>query len=497
MQIESYRRRLEEYEQKLNRELYGYYSGFKDRLELTAVYSDYSDLFSVESIREVKSELENVRESFSSRRKSLQKIHEFLIDQHFDYRTASLNQEAERFAAQQTIPWEGKRLGLAQSLSLIKGERDAAKRRNLSERYAAALNNSEELMRNKISLLRATASALGFRNYIDARQYVTGVDYANLLNAVDESLGRLDDRYWESLRMSVDATLGIPLQEAGAWDVARWRMLNDPVQYFSDKNLLSVVQATMSEFGVQPEIPDAIAFDLEPRPQKRSRPFCIPIRVPHEIKVVMCPENGSGHYAALLHESGHAYSFAWTSSSLPVEHRIWGDRALSESYAFLFEHFLLDPEWLARMLSFEKSREFLRFQSLYRIFLIRRCAGRLRFALRLCQEESLDEISQIYSEIMKSYTGLLHRPETWLADFSDGFDSADYLRGWILECVLREHLFNRYGKAWNRNRAAAGFLKEIWETGQLYRADELAREIGIGKLEPQILADELSGGLQH
>ena len=98
---------------------------------------------------------------------------------------------------------------------------------------------------------------------------------------------------------------------------------------------------------------------------------------------------------------------------------------------------------------------------------------------------------------MQTYTGLTHPPQLWLADFSDGLDSADYLRGWILECILRECLCNRYGKAWFRNRSAAGFLKEIWETGQLYRAEELGREIGIGNLDPQILADELLGGLQH
>jgi len=46
------------------------------------------------------------------------------------------------------------------------------------------------------------------------------------------------------------------------------------------------------------------------------------------------------------------------------------------------------------------------------------------------------------------------------------------------------------------NRAAAGFLKEIWETGQLYRADELCKEIGMGDLDPQLLVDEISEGLK-
>jgi hypothetical protein len=179
-----------------------------------------------------------------------------------------------------------------------------------------------------------------------------------------------------------------------------------------------------------------------------------------------------------------------------VEHRIWGDRALSESYAFLLEHFILDPQWLARMLSFTKSKEFLHFQSLFRLFLVRRCAGKLRFAIQLHEQESFEGMPQIYAETMRAYTGLQHQPESWLEELPDGFDSADYLRGWALESMLREYLRTKCGKAWSLNRSAAGFLKEIWETGFLYRADELCREIGMGPLEPQALADELSKELQ-
>ena len=59
MQIESYRTRLEEFEQILNRELFRYYSGLKNKLELVPLYSDYSDLFCTESIGDVESALKS------------------------------------------------------------------------------------------------------------------------------------------------------------------------------------------------------------------------------------------------------------------------------------------------------------------------------------------------------------------------------------------------------------------------------------------------------
>ena len=103
---------------------------------------------------------------------------------------------------------------------------------------------------------------------------------------------------------------------------------------------------------------------------------------------------------------------------------------------------------------------------------------------------------EFYAETMRSYTGLNYQPESWLEELPDGFEAADYLRGWILEAMLREYLRSKYGNAWFLNRSAAGFLKEIWETGQLYRADELCREIGFSDLDPQVLIREFGGGLR-
>jgi hypothetical protein len=495
MQIESCRSRLEEFEQNLNRELYRYFSGRKDQLEIRTVYADYSDLFSAEGIREVESELKNTSDSFATRRKSLKKFIDFLVEQHLDSHAAPLVEEGARLEAEQTLLWEGMEIALSRVPSYLKNEPDAIKRRKLSERRARTLSELK-LRQRAVAQLRSAAVGLGFENYLEARKRISGVDYKQLLNSFDAVLSRLEDGYLERLQVSFEATIGLPLREGGSWDVAYWRKQNDEERVFSVKNLLPVMEATVSELGIRPERPDSVVLDLDPRALKQPRPFCIPIRIPHEIKIVLLPEDGSACYAALLHEIGHAYHFAWTNPSLPVEHRLWGDRSLSESYAFLLEHFVLDPQWLARMLLFTKSKEFLHFQSLFRMFLVRRCAGKLRFAVRLHEQESHEGLPQMYSETMKAYTGLEHLPESWLDALSDGFDSADYLRGWVLESMLREHLRSKYGEAWFLNRSAAGFLKDIWETGQLYRADELCREIGIGDLEPQVLADELLEGLQ-
>ncbi len=436
MRIESYRTRLEEFEQNLNREVFDYYSGSKRQLDILSVYADHSDLFSAESIHEVESALKNTGETFASRKKSLEKIAQFLIDQYLDSHAAPQMQESTRFEAKQTLLWGGKEIFLFQVPAYLRDEPDAVTRRKLSERHIRALGESE-LRQENVARLRSASVALGFKNYAEARTRISGIDYKQLLHSFNAVLSRLEDCYFERLRASFEATLGFSLQEAGAWDSAHWQKKNDKESVFSKKNLFPIFKTTVLELGIQPERPNAVSFDLEYRTQKQPGSFCIPVRIPQEIKIVMQPEDGSRYYAALLHEGGHAYHFAWTSPSLPVEHRIWGDRSLSEAYAFLLERFVGDPQWLSHMLQFTKSKEFLHFQSLFRVFLLRRHTGRLCFAMRLHEQESLEGMPQIYAETMKAYTGLEHQPESWLCELPDGLDSADYLRGWAMESMLR------------------------------------------------------------
>jgi len=348
-----------------------------------------------------------------------------------------------------------------------------------------------------LAQLRLAAANLGFKNYVEARERISGLQYEKILNGFEEVLNRLEDKFFERFRVSVEATIGIPFAEVNPWDIAHWEEKNDQLQVFSRKGLLGVVESTISEMSIRPERSGSISLDLDSRIGKQPRASCIPIKIPDEIKIVMTPRDGSRCYASLLHEYGHAYHFAWTNPSLPAEHRYVGDRALSEAYAFLLEHFMQEWEWLARMLHFNRPEQFLRFRALHRIFLIRQCAGRLRFAIKLHESDSFGDAPQLYSETMKMYTGLQHPPEFWMINLADSFAAADYLRGWAFEALLREYLCTKYGNAWAVNRSASAFLKEIWETGFLYRADELCREIGIGELEPQMLADKLWEGLQE
>ena len=69
--------------------------------------------------------------------------------------------------------------------------------------------------------------------------------------------------------------------------------------------------------------------------------------------------------------------------------------------------------------------------------------------------------------------------------FSWKFSTSDFflLRGWCLEAQLSELLRERFGRRFWRERAAGELLKELWNTGATYSAEEIAAQLGLGALE--------------
>ena len=112
MQIEEYRVRLERFTELLNREHYLHYSGQKEKLETAGLYSEYSDLFSLDTIHEIRAALEDVAPSFDSRKRSLQKLLGFALDQHLEQSCNLLTEEiAEQRAKGRLIRPESEYVG--------------------------------------------------------------------------------------------------------------------------------------------------------------------------------------------------------------------------------------------------------------------------------------------------------------------------------------------------------------------------------------------------
>lgn len=496
MQIEEFRARLEEFDEAINREHYLHYSGLKTSLETFRFYDEYSKLFSLETIRELQRQLEAASIS-ESRKKSLSKFLSFSTEQSLEKSCASLNEAIANFESNKTVSWNGADIFFNQISARLANEPDAGRRRRLDELRARALEDSNALRKERMVTLHREARTLGHANYLEAFEVNRGIDYRNLAASLEKLLLATEMDYMDRLNGSAMQRLGFPRAEMRRCDVGYWRRNGDFGSFFRKERLIPILSRTFSGLGIDLEKQTGLTLDFEDRARKQSRAFCVPVRVPQEVKVVLLPRGGPDDYSALLHESGHAQHFLWTSPAVRTEHRLLGDRALSESFAFLCEHLIWSERWLGDLVGIVDAREFLGFQALQRAHLIRRYCGKLSYEIEFHSNGRVARPEELYAATLRRATGVDHGEESYLEDMDDGFYGADYLRAWIFEAQLRDYLRTQFGNSWFASRKAGMFLKEIWETGQLYSADELGEEIGVAPLDPQVLTDELLVGLRQ
>jgi hypothetical protein len=222
----------------------------------------------------------------------------------------------------------------------------------------------------------------------------------------------------------------------------------------------------------------------------------MPISIPDDIRLVIRPAGGQSDYQSFLHESGHAQQYGWASAQLPPEFRYTGDYALTETYAFLFNHLISDSEWLAVYMGLKDNTDFVRSVVLARLITVRRYIAKLMYEQKLHLGGDLASSAQLYADLQTSATNFKTGPGEFLFDVDDSFYSASYLRAWAFEVLLREYLKTRFGSRWWASRRTGDFLKEIWETCDRYTADEMADQIGIGPIRFELLIDEFNKALR-
>ena len=206
--------------------------------------------------------------------------------------------------------------------------------------------------------------------------------------------------------------------------------------------------------------------------------------------LVVLPQGGHDDYRALFHEAGHTEHFAHTSASLPAEDRVRGDDAVTEGWAFLFEHLVSDPAWLSARLEAPRMDEYVRFDALGKLFLIRRYAGKLAYEIDLHTGLPTELLPDRYAGHLTRATGVPYPPQDHLTDVDPGFYCTCYLRAWAFEAQLSAYLRNEFGVAWFTSRPAGGLLRELWELGQSMRAEQMLREVSGERLDFGVLAEE-------
>ncbi len=472
LDLQQYRHDAEQFLEALEREMYQHFSGLKPVCETAPIYERSPDLFTEASVTALDGLYADARDD---ERRRIAYLLAFAVDGYMGAETRHLSDDIANTESQMTITVDGEEIGFRAAPVVLANEADRARRERIdAARLAATVEHLNPLLDRQWRTCHDLARGLGRAHYLDLFGEVKGIDYLALRARVEAFLHDTAGLYERSMDRLSRERLGIPLAELRYADLPYlWRAPSYD-EVFSAKALVPTLERTLADMGIDLSAQTNISLDTEVRETKSPRAFCSPVRVPDEIYLVVLPRGGQDDYGALLHEAGHTEHFAHVAADHPFEYRHLGDNAVTEAFAFLFDHLVLNRAWLARHLAFTECDDYLRFATVSDLFYLRRYAAKLAYETEFhVQPGALDSMAGVYQRRLSDALMIQVPSESYLADLDAGLYVASYLRAWMLEGALRMMLQDRFGWDWFTDPEAGGWIKRLWSLGQKFTAEQL------------------------
>jgi hypothetical protein len=480
-ELDAFRDRADRFIAELDEEYYQHFAGYKDTLDVERIYERYEDLTDIGTARRLEgAPAELWRFACEGFLGNLTREHQA--------RVARMEATLEATVDGETVPYRMLRVQ-------ISNEPDRDSRQRLDEARLRLLDGElNPVYLEAARIDRDAVGRLGQPNYYELyRRFGFRLDElaAECRSLLDET-----ESLWETEGDKLfRSRLGIGLDDARSWDVPRLFRAPELDRWYPQDKMLPALEVTLSELGIDLNGQSNVHLDLEQRPQKSPRPFCVPIEIPGRVMLVMQPIGGKDDWAALFHEAGHTEHYAHVKPDLVMEAKRLGDMAVTEGWAALLEHLVTEPAWLGRRLDVTQSGELTRDGAVSQLYIVRRYAAKLLYEIEFFQADDPAAMQERYFELLSDALKLPVNKESYLDDIDGSFYVIGYLRSWAFEAQLRDFLRSEFGNEWFARRDAGELLQELWSLGQGPSADELLRDVTGAKLEMASVGDRIREGL--
>ncbi|MCW2950891.1 MAG: hypothetical protein JWQ48_61 [Conexibacter sp.] len=493
MDLAAYRTDAETFLAEYGAAYHRHFAGLTEALPLDEIYARHGALFSPEAVARLRERAASASGEDDGRR--LRMLLDFAVEGCLGLETKALDAELAQREASLRIDLGGASVGFREAAVVQANEPDASRRAALeAARLAATEEALNPLHREALEQTRALVARLGWPSYRAMCEELKGLDLAALARSTDAFAAATEDAYDAVVGPAVARTVGVPLDRLTRADLPWLFRFREADDHFPQERLMSSFVATLDGLGLDLAAQPNVDVDVEQRPGKSPRAFVVAVRVPQDVRLVVPPIGGRDDYTALLHEGGHLQHFASVDPRLPFEYRHLGDNAVSEAFAFLFDHLVENPEWLRRRLGVEDEDGALAEHArASRLVYLRRYGAKLSYELVAHGETPPADarLADAYARTLSTGVRVPWPSATYLSDLDPGFYVAAYLRAWALETHLRAWLVERFGIAWFAEPQAGTALRALWRDGQRLSAEELLSELTGARLDFGVLLSDL------
>lgn len=478
--------RTEECHRRIALEYYNHFSGQQDQLNVVSILGEYPELYARETLDGILSAapgesaderlLRFLRADFSGN---------YVQDQIKGMAEELANAEGAATVTLGEQSWPYRAMPV-----IIANEADYDRRGELEAAYLAEMDRLNPLRRRIFGKLAQTMGELGYPSQIEYCEKLQGMRIRPLAEQMRRFLDETDELFSSRLHhyASIAGLAGRELRSCDLGFILRARQYDG---MFASDDMVPSLARTLRGMGIDLDNQKNVHIDLEDRPRKSPRAFCVSIRAPQDVRIVLKPHGGQDDFSTLFHEAGHMQFSAHMNPELSVLYRHSGDTSVHESYAFLLQHLVSNPVWWKEIMR-EDPGDYPAFARFHRLYFLRRYGAKLLYEIEFHERGGGEELAERYSEHLTRANVVSYPRERYLADFDRNFYVLQYLQAWIWEVQLRRHLESSFGESWFSNRRAGDFLRELWNDGQKYDVWEIAQRLGYEGLDISQVQQEIT-----
>lgn len=446
---------------------YQHSSGIADIPDLQNIYNRYTDIFSADSLHEIR-HLSSSDEVINRR---LRYLIEFLLVEYVNRSAIADKQKLLELKSQklQFLVGRFSYNELKQKLFWAYGKEKQQIEEEIEEFAENKLNGL--LMQTFQAELRAI-NEFGFKDHLEMFQSITGIDPGVWRDSASRFLDDTSDVYFREL-----SEYKLQYFNSNDIDISRddlyrsfWEVSNDdcfraisPLEIFNrligyKSNRICSDRIKIESSGVT------------------GRAFCSVLSIPDDIRLVIGVGGGFHNIRDLLHESGHALHYSAAEDSLPFEYLRLGDDSVTESYAALFENLVYEASWLESELLIDKIQksELISFLKFYKLTKLRSIALKAVYDIDFFSGHPAESLKADFVLHHKKHLGVEVNEYGYLAETEPFLFSLRYFRAQMLAFNLRCKLETSFGIKWFENKEAFKELNRLWKKGQQYSPEEIS-----------------------